>query len=157
MPCRKYGTLKITNNRSNILSRVILHRSNFLHTSQAKKCLTNLTMMTMQECNDVSLDARPVWTVPWQPFKWSPEGLENVYHRLLGMTRTPTLLRLEAWPPGGNITGYTPKRLHNLVQDPPIQPYTLKRRNLILASSIPDSFMRPRMVPRVHIAPRNVL
>ena len=73
------------------------------------------------------------------------------------MTRTSTLLNLEVWSPNGNIPGYTPKRLHSLVQDPPTQSYTLKGRNLILASSISDSFMRPRMVPRGHIAFGNVL
>ena len=42
-PCRKYGTLKITDNRSNPQTRVILHKSSFLPTLQAKKVDTGMS------------------------------------------------------------------------------------------------------------------
>ena len=98
-------------------------------------------------------------------FELYPDNLSNGYRKDLKMcttycwtwSGTPTFLRLEAWPPAGDITEYIPKRLHNLVQDLPIQPYTLQERNLNLASSIPDCFPRPEMEPKMHIAFGNVL
>ena len=58
-----------TDNRSNPLLKVILLRSNFFQLSQAKKCLTNWTIMAVQECNNVSSEVKPVFTVPRQLFK----------------------------------------------------------------------------------------
>ena len=96
-------------------------------------------------------------TVPRQPLKWFWQGFENVSHRLLDANGTPMLLKLKDWPPDGDIAEYMPKRFNDLVNDFPIQPYTLRRGSLNLASYIPDYCLKPELGPKMYIAYGNAL
>ena len=114
----------------------------------------------MQDFEDKSSDLINTLTgrtVPKQPLKWFWRGFNSVSQRLVDAEGTPMLLKLKDWPPDGDIAENLPKRYQDLIQNFPIQSYTLREGKLNLASYMPDWFLKPELGPKMYIAYGNAL